>query len=109
MGAPPFPASVFPLDEFGNPDCGNINPILGSTSTHVIDLSTTNPSTGTIYVEAFSSENGNYVHRLHALDIATGAEKSFGPATISGTVPGTADGGSTVAFSPFYQTNRTAL
>jgi hypothetical protein len=103
-GATPVPASLFPVDGAGHPDCGSINPVLGSTSTPVID-----PSTKTIYVEAYSYENGAYVHRLHALDITTGAEKNFGPVTIAGAVPGTGDGGSTVVFDPHTELNRPAL
>ena len=103
-GATAVPASLFPVDGTGRPDCGSISPILGSTSTPVID-----PSAKTIYVEAYSYENGTYVHRLHALDITTGAEKLFAPATIAGTVLGTGDGGSTVAFNPYTEHNRPAL
>jgi hypothetical protein len=103
-GATPVPAGVFPVNSSGSPDCGDISPILGSTSTPVID-----PSTGTIYVEAFSYENGVYVHRLHALDITTGAEEAFGPATVAATVSGTGDGSSTVAFNAYNEQNRPAV
>ena len=99
-----FPPVFFLSDGTGKPDCGDISPLLGSTSTPVID-----PSTGTIYVEAYSYESGTYVHRLHALDITTGAEKTFGPATIAGTVVGTGDGGSTVTFNPYNENDRPAL
>ncbi len=104
VGATPVPASAFPVDSEGRPDCGAISPEIGSTSTPVID-----PSSGTIYVEAYSYENGTYVHRLHALDISTGAEEAFGPATITGTVAGTGDGGSTVTFNPYEENSRPAL
>jgi len=73
----------------GEVSCNDINPIIGVTGTPVID-----PITNTLYVEAKSAENGGYVHRLHALDITTGAEKSPGPIVIDATVSGTGDGSS---------------
>ena len=53
--------------------CTDLVSQVGITSTPVID-----PSSRTMYVEAKSKENGNYIHRLHAIDITTGAEKSPG-------------------------------
>jgi hypothetical protein len=60
-----------------------VNPNVGILSTPVID-STTN----TIYLVDESS-NGSGLFHLHALDVATGAEKFGGPATVTGTVSGT--------------------
>ena len=68
-------------------DCNDLTPIIGITATPVID-----PMTNTMYVETQSAESGGYVHRLHALDITTGAEKAFGPVVIDATVSGTGDG-----------------
>ena len=90
----------------GDVNCGDLTPQIGITSTPVIDL-----STGTMYVEAKSKESLSYVHRLHALDITTGAEKFGGPATITALVAGTGDGssGGILAFNPLRQQNRPGL
>jgi len=86
--------------------CGDITPIYGITSTPVIDL-----AAGTIYLVANSIENGNNIYRLHALDIASGAEKSGSPVVITASVTGTGDGsiGGKVTFYPPSQLNRAAL
>ena len=67
--------------------CDDIQPNIGITATPVIDT-----STNTMYVETKSNDSGTYVHRLHALDITTGAEKAPGPIVIDATVNGTGDG-----------------
>ena len=90
---------------------GFYGPELGISGTPVID-----PATGTIYVEANTKEvtGGvtNFVHRLHALDVATGAEKFGGPVVIQGAVPGVGDGFSFVnglEFDPAKHMDRPAL
>ena len=88
-----------------DPTCTDLIPQVGITSTPVID-----PTSGILYVEAKSKKtDGTYIHRLHALDITTGAEKSSSPVVITATVPGTGDGGSTITFDPLRQLNRTGL
>jgi len=87
-------------------NCSGIVPNIGITSTPVID-----PATGTIYVVAWSVANGVYHYQLHALNIATGAEKFGGPMEISATVSGTGVGSSNgqVAFDASQHLNRAAL
>ncbi|HVW09702.1 MAG TPA: PQQ-binding-like beta-propeller repeat protein, partial [Bryobacteraceae bacterium] len=84
--------------------CQQIDPEIGITSTPVIDL-----SRGSIYVVAMTLENGNYVQRLHALDLATGAEKTNSPVEIQATYPGTGEGGSTLVFDPRNYKQRPGL
>ena len=95
-----------PVDAVNGINCNALVPLVGVTSTPVID-----PSTNTMYVVAKSAENGSYVQRFHAIDITTGAEKSQGSAVISGSVPGTGDASSngTLAFDPKMHLNRPGL
>lgn len=88
-------------DEVG---CSQIKPQIGITSTPVIDL-----SRGAIYVVAMTQEGGNYVQRLHALDLSTGAEKPGSPVAIQATYPGTGEGGSTLVFNPRNYKQRPGL
>jgi hypothetical protein len=92
-----------------DPDA-DIGPEVGITGTPVID-----PGTGTLYVVAKSREiagsTTSYFHRLHALDIATGAEKFGGPVALQASVPGTGIGsaGGQLPFNAARQNQRAAL
>lgn len=109
-------------DSFINPAAGvttvadadlhssSISPEVGITGTPVID-----PTTGTLFVVAFTKEvtggNTTFVQRLHALDLATGAEKLGGPVVIQATAPGSGQGGdgATVTFDALHQNQRPGL
>jgi len=88
----------------------DIIPEIGITSTPVID-----PITGTLFVIAKTQEVSgsitNFVYRLHALDITTGAERPGSPVVIQGQVPGTGNpnSGGSVSFSPLYSLQRPGL
>jgi hypothetical protein len=75
-----------PNADFGPPGFANIEVEVGIVGTPVIDS-----SSGTLYVVALTREPVPatcpcaYVHRLHALDLYTGAEKLGGPVVISGS------------------------
>ena len=64
-------------------DNPKIDGTLGILGTPVID-----ESTGTMYLVARTLENGQYVQRLHALDVTTGREKSGEPVVIAASVAG---------------------
>jgi hypothetical protein len=79
---------------------------IGITGTPVID-----PASGTLYVVAATKEGTTtYVQRLHALDIATGAEKFGGPVVIQASVPGTGNAvNGVVSFDSLRENQRPAL
>ncbi len=89
-----------------NSFCDRLPPHFGITGTPVIDT-----GTGTIYLVAITEENGNYVQRLHAIDIATHAEKFGGPVVIRASVRGTGMGSQngTVSFDPVHSNQRAGL
>jgi uncharacterized repeat protein (TIGR03806 family) len=95
---------------------GNVVPQVGITATPVID-----PATGTIYAEVMTQETvgttTNYVHRLHALDIASGLERTSynSPVVIAANnYPGTGYEGTNnnngyVIWNPVKELSRPAL
>jgi hypothetical protein len=89
---------------------GDISPEVGITSTPVIDPGTS-PNAATLYVvtKSVNAAKNVFYHRLHAIDPATGGEKSGSPVLIEATYPGTGDGGGTTTFSPRFQAQRPGL
>jgi hypothetical protein len=83
---------------------------IGIVSTPVID-----PVSGTIYLVARTKEmtatTTNFVQRLHALDIRTGAQRPNSPVVITATYPGTGAGsvGGIITFDPLRHNQRSAL
>jgi hypothetical protein len=88
----------------------DIKPEVGITGTPVIDL-----NSGTLYVDAFTGEVGggvtNYFHRLHALNITNGTERSFSPVVITASVHGNGvdSVGGKLTFNARQQVERAAL
>jgi hypothetical protein len=82
--------------------CGTIAPQVGITATPVID-----PTHGTLYVEAFSNQHGTLIHRLHALDIATGVERKGSPVTVSAPTEG--EGKIDIPFNPVREIDRAGV
>jgi len=90
--------------------CSQVTPEIGITSTPVIDRS--RGPNGTIYIVAMSKNgSGTYFQRLHALDVASGAELLGGPKTIQASFPGTGAGssGGSVIFDPKQYEERAGL
>jgi hypothetical protein len=91
-------------------NCSQVIPEIGITSTPVIDP--TRGAHGVIYVVAMSKNgSGTYVHRLHALDVASGAEMFGGPKLIQASVAGSGAGstGGTLPFDSKQYEERAAL
>jgi Fn3 associated/Chitobiase/beta-hexosaminidase C-terminal domain len=100
-----------PLTSSTTIGCTDLQPLIGITSTPVIDK-----ASQTIYVEAKTNNHmaGTYFHRLHALSLTTGAEVAPGPVLITGQVKGTGEGStggvnSMVPFDSLHQMNRVGL
>jgi hypothetical protein len=86
----PVPAALL----FGQ--YGDIDFEVGMLSTGVIDL-----QRGVLYVVADVLENGVPVFYLHALDLATGAERLNGPVALTASVLGTGSGSLADGTIPF--------
>jgi Immunoglobulin domain len=87
--------------------CGQVTPEIGITSTPVIDR-----YRNAIYVVSVSkTSGGDYVHRIHALNLTTGAELFGGAKEIFATYPGSGAGSSNgkVSFDPAQYNERAGL
>jgi hypothetical protein len=101
------PAGESPSADVG---CMDITPEIGITSTPVIDRS--RGPNGVLYAVAMTTDgSGNVHHRLHAIDLATGAELFGGPTQIAATYPGSGSEGANglLTFNPALHTVRAAL
>jgi hypothetical protein len=78
----------------------------GFTEIGILSTPVINPATNTLYLVAETYESGAVVHRLHAIDVATGQEKLGGPITITATHT---LNGVTTTFVDLYQLNRPGL
>ncbi len=90
--------------------CDQVAPEIGVTSTPVIDR--TRGTNGAVYVVAMSKDgSSNYHQRLHALDLALGAELFSGPVDVQAQYPGIGDNsdGTNVIFDPGQYKERAAL
>ena len=89
--------------------CDQVTPEIGVTATPAIDRQL--GTNGAMFVVAMSKNGtGHYFQRLHALDLATGADL-VAPVTITGKYPGTGDNtdGTNVIFDPAQYKERPGL
>jgi outer membrane protein assembly factor BamB len=95
----------------GDPlNCGQIVPEIGITATPAIDRAL-GPS-GTVFVTSTSKDgSGQYFQRIHALDLATGAERAGSPIAVQATYPGNGptSANGVVTFDPAAYDERAAL
>ena len=104
--------SLFLAGETASDDhnCNLVTPEIGITATPVIDRM--RGPNGTIFAVAMSRDaTGNYHQRLHALDVATGAEMKGSPTEIAATYPGMGANSlnGSVVFDPGQYFDRAAL
>jgi outer membrane protein assembly factor BamB len=91
-------------------NCSQITPEIGITSTPVIDRK--QGPNGTLFTVGMTKDaSGTYHHRLHALDVTTGAEISGSPTEVVARFPGIGDNSQNgnVVFDPSQYAERAAL
>ncbi len=105
------PAAGITPEQSTDPDTSDIYPEIGITSTPVIDA-----ATSTMYVVSTvrivrPGKAAGFAQQLHALDLATGAEKLGGPVNLAATVPGSGTGSvhGTLSYQRRWQNQRPAL
>ena len=83
-------SAATPNNDFGNRygPYHDTRPEVGIIGTPVID-----PTTGILYLDAFTHEGSSYVHRIHALNITNGVEQ-IAPVVVSASIPGNGVGSS---------------
>jgi hypothetical protein len=82
--------------------CGNNGPNVGINGTAVIDS-----AAQTFFVDTYSMEDGNATHKIHALNLATLAERTHSPVTVAATH--SLQGGGNFTFNAKYQRQRPGL
>lgn len=88
----------------GDVSCNDTIPEMGITGTPVIDA-----RTGTLYVVAFTKEQGRFIYRLHALDVTTGQPKASMLIQASVAGYGLGSSGGRVAFDARHERQRAGL
>ncbi len=111
-GTPLVHASLLGSGETTSDDrgCSQVTPEIGITATPVIDRGA-GPS-GTLYAVAMSKDtSGNYLQRVHALDLATLGERPQSPVVVQASAPGGGANSSNgrVVFDPAQYKERVGL
>jgi hypothetical protein len=94
----------------GDFGCGQITPEIGITDTPVIDRAY-GPNGAVFFVAMSKDASSNYHHRLHALDLSTGAELPGSPSEIQASYPGNGYGSTNgmQVFNPGQYAERVGL
>jgi hypothetical protein len=98
----------------GAPGCTDMTLQIGITGTPAVMVNSgSTPHTGVVFAAEKTKSGGNYVYKLYALDLSTGA--TLGSIAIQGQVQGTGIGSTgaganaRIIFNALYQLNRPAL